>query len=107
MLLVPLLMLPLLTAAGLAGAVLHLPHSSLLLYWPVALLVAGGVACCRPSRTASNRARVLQSKFDQCTTKEIRLPRSVPYLNTEPYGSLVPISACQTVRPTNRLPVLN
>jgi hypothetical protein len=49
-LLVPLLMLPLLTAAGLAGAVLHVPHSSLFLYWPVALLVAGGVACCNPHR---------------------------------------------------------
>jgi hypothetical protein len=49
-LLVPLLMLPLLTAAGLAGTVLHVPHSSLVLYWPVALLVAGGVACCKPAR---------------------------------------------------------
>ncbi len=47
-LLVPLLMLPLLTAAGLAGAVLHVPHSSLLLYWPVALLVTAGILCCRP-----------------------------------------------------------
>lgn len=49
-LVVPLLMLPLLTAAGLAGAVWHVPHSSLFLYWPVALLVAGGFFCCRPAR---------------------------------------------------------
>jgi len=49
-LLVPLLMLPLLTAAGLAGALLHVPHSSIFLYWPVALLVAGGVLCCRPGK---------------------------------------------------------
>ena len=30
-------------------AAFHVPHSSLFLYWPVALLVAGGILCCRPA----------------------------------------------------------
>jgi len=49
-------LLPVITLAGILGSLCGVPHTSILLYWPVALVVIATACSFRPARTQTSGA---------------------------------------------------